>query len=78
MLREIITQQSDQYTVQIPKEYINTKVEILVLPFSMQNEIQKNDNSALDELEKIINTKSKNSIKIDEHIIFNPHEELSV
>ena len=78
MHREIITPQSDEYTVHIPKEYINTKVEILVLPFSMQNEIQKNEDNALSQLEKIINTKSKNSIKIDEHTIFNPHEELSI
>ena len=78
MLREIITPQSDEYTVHIPKEYINTKVEILVLPFSMQNEIQKNENSALSQLEKIINTKSKNSIKIDEYTIFHPHEALSI
>ncbi len=33
MLREIITPQSDEYIIHIPKEYINTKVEILVLPF---------------------------------------------
>ena len=34
MLREIITPQSDEYMIHIPKEYINTKVEILVLPFA--------------------------------------------
>ena len=34
MLREIITPQSNEHTVHIPSEYINTKVEILVLPFS--------------------------------------------
>ena len=43
MLREIITPQSDEYMIHIPKEYINTKVEILVLPFDYTNEemIQK-------------------------------------
>ena len=43
MLREIITPQSDEYMIHIPKEYINTKVEILVLPFAYSNEktIQK-------------------------------------
>ncbi len=34
MQREIVIPQSDEYTVHIPKEYINTRVEILVLPFT--------------------------------------------
>jgi len=37
---------------------------------------QKNlkvDNLRLNHFEQIINTKSKNSIKVDEHIILNPH-----
>ena len=38
MLREIITPQTQDYMVKIPAEYLNTKVEILVLPFS-ENEI---------------------------------------
>jgi len=38
MLREIITPQSDEYMIHIPKEYINTKVEILVLPFAYTEE----------------------------------------
>jgi len=41
---------------------------------------QKNlkvDNLRLKHFEQIINTKSKNSIKVDEHIILNPHSELS-
>lgn len=33
MLREIITPKTQNYTVQIPLEYLNTQVEILVLPF---------------------------------------------
>ena len=33
MIREIITPKSQEYTVHIPKEYINTEVEILILPF---------------------------------------------
>jgi len=37
---------------------------------------QKNlkiDNLRLNHFEQIINTKSENSIKVDEHIILNPH-----
>ena len=41
MLREIITPQSDEYIVHIPKEYINTKIEILVLPFTYPKEDKK-------------------------------------
>jgi hypothetical protein len=33
MLREIITPKSQDYSLRIPAEYLNTKVEILVLPF---------------------------------------------
>lgn len=42
MLREIITPQVQDYLLHIPKEYLNTKVEILVLPF-----VEK-DNESLD------------------------------
>jgi len=38
MLREIIRPTSDSYNIHIPNEYINTDVEILVLPFSYNNE----------------------------------------
>ena len=33
MPREIITPQSQEYMLRIPAEYLNTKLEILVLPF---------------------------------------------
>ncbi len=33
MLRKIIRPISDNYNIRIPKEYINKKIEILVLPF---------------------------------------------
>ena len=34
MLREIIRPTSENYNIHIPKEYINTEVEILVLPLN--------------------------------------------
>ena len=34
MLREIVRSTSQSYNIQIPKEYINKEVEILVLPFT--------------------------------------------
>ncbi|MEA3522395.1 MAG: hypothetical protein U9R50_05425 [Campylobacterota bacterium] len=33
MIREIIKPQQEEYTIHIPKEYLNHKVEILILPF---------------------------------------------
>jgi len=38
--------------------------------------IKKSPSPLIDELETIINTKSKNSIIIDKNTILNPHEEL--
>ena len=32
MVRKIIKPQSEEYTIHIPKEYIDTQVEILILP----------------------------------------------
>jgi len=36
MLREIITPKAQEYTLKIPAEYLNTQVEILVLPLNEQ------------------------------------------
>ncbi len=33
MIREIIRPKSQEYTVRLPKEYLNREVEILILPF---------------------------------------------
>ena len=38
MLREIIEAKSESYTIQIPKEYLHSRVEILVLPFDEPKE----------------------------------------
>ena len=48
MLREIITPQEQDYILHIPKEYLNTKVEILVLPFvEEENEIIDNTTDSI-------------------------------
>lgn len=44
MLREIITPKAQDYMLHIPMEYVNTKVEILVLPFD-DTKNNKVDNS---------------------------------
>lgn len=41
MLREIIKPMRNRYTIHIPDEYLNTEVEILVLPFSDNREAIK-------------------------------------
>ena len=42
MLREIIIPKSESYYINIPKEYINQKVEILVFPLTTPSEnVQK-------------------------------------
>ena len=38
MVREIIKPISEIYNLHIPKEYINKRVEILILPFSYDKE----------------------------------------
>ena len=54
MVRKIIKLQSEEYTIHIPKEYINTQVEILVLPLSsmydseLTNEQKKELNQRMD------------------------------
>jgi len=47
MLREIITPTSNNYNIYIPTEYINTEVEILVLPFDSKNQVKPQKNSEL-------------------------------
>ena len=41
MLREIITPTSENYNLHIPREYINHKVEILILPLDNEKEEPK-------------------------------------
>ena len=49
MLRQIIRPTSDNFNIHIPKEYINTDIEILVLPFKG--------------FKNLINSKEENEIK---------------
>ncbi len=48
MLREIIRPTSQSYNFHIPKEYIDTEVEILILPFdSSKNKIKSKEDSEI-------------------------------
>ncbi|MCH9740464.1 MAG: hypothetical protein K0U38_06450 [Epsilonproteobacteria bacterium] len=72
-------------TLNVPNEQLFDRILWLLNRFKSDGlEIitsrQKNskvDNLRLKHFEQIINTKSENSIKVDEHIILNPHNELS-
>ena len=44
MLREIVRPTTESYNIHIPKEYINTEVEILVLPFTHYDKLGKKEN----------------------------------
>ena len=55
MLREIIRPTTKSYSIHIPKEYINTEVEILVLPFNTS------DNKIIDKKDSEIQAFSNHS-----------------
>jgi hypothetical protein len=66
MVREIIRVKDEFYRVHIPKEYVNKKVEILVLPFD-----ENDENSASRILKKtsgILKDKNIDPIKWQEEI----------
>lgn len=48
-----------------------------IITNKQKNRPKSIDNPRLKQFEQIINTKSKNSVKISENIILNPHNELS-
>ena len=49
MLREIVKPTSENYNIHIPKEYINTEVEILVLPLGdIKHRINANEFSEIE------------------------------
>jgi hypothetical protein len=70
MIREIITPQSNEYVVHIPQEYINTKVEILVLPFSYPKtkEIKKDKKSIFAKTGGVLKSKNIDPIEWQEEM----------
>ena len=41
MIREIVTTTNTNFTLKIPKEYVNRQIEILILPLFNENKIKK-------------------------------------
>ena len=71
MLREIITPQTQDYTVKIPLEYLNTKVEILVLPFSENKVNRPSHQTKMNDLRQLLKNYpvgNRSSSEIDQQI----------
>ncbi|SFQ03059.1 hypothetical protein [Hydrogenimonas thermophila] len=69
MVREIIRVKDEFYRVHIPKEYVNKKVEILVLPFDENDENDENSASRiLKKTSGILKDKNIDPIKWQEEI----------
>ena len=75
-----------QITLNIPNEQLFEKILWLLNRFkndgveiitNMQRAKPIEKNPRLKQFEQLINTKSKNSIKVDEFTVLNPHSELS-
>lgn len=45
MVRQIVEIKNEEYNLKIPKEYLNRKVEILILPYDIDREIVQTDSN---------------------------------
>ena len=66
MLRKIIQVRSEEYLLHIPKEYINKKIEILVLPF--ENELKSSSQNIIIKTAGIIKNRNIDPIKWQKEI----------
>ena len=71
MLRMIIKPDSDSYNIEIPKEYIDTEVEILVLPFTYDKVtiVKQSDRSIFEKTSGILKSKNIDPIQWQQNII---------
>lgn len=66
MVREIIKPENEIYQLHIPKEYINKEIEILILPFSYNEEkkiLSKNNDDIFLQTAGILKNKNIDPIK---------------
>jgi putative transposon-encoded protein len=70
MVREIIKPVSEIYNLHIPKEYINKRVEILILPFSYneKNEVMEQNDDVLKKTSGILKNTNIDPLKWQEEI----------
>ncbi|WP_323586881.1 hypothetical protein [Aliarcobacter butzleri] len=66
MVREIIKPENEIYQLHIPKEYINKRIEILILPFSYNEErkiLSKNNEDIFFQTAGILKNKNIDPLK---------------
>ncbi|MBF7065914.1 hypothetical protein ACOL3B_08450 [Aliarcobacter butzleri] len=66
MVREIIKPENEIYQLHIPKEYINKRIEILILPFSYNEEkkiLSKNNEDIFFQAAGILKNKNIDPLK---------------
>ena len=70
MVREIIKPVSEVYNLHIPKEYINKRVEILILAFSYneKNEVMEQNDDILKKTSGILKNTNIDPLKWQEEI----------
>jgi len=76
-----------QITLNVPNEQLFEKIlwflnrfksdGVEIITSRQKSASSKRNNPRLKQFEQIINTKSKNSVKVNENTILNPHNELS-
>jgi hypothetical protein len=66
VLRKIIRPTSENYNIQIPKEYINKEIEILILPFSYNKDSEKMENNF--DPKKFYNNSQSSKADIDNNL----------
>lgn len=69
MLREIIELKEQDYLLRIPKEYLNRRIEILVLPFDGEvNESNRNNEEILKKTAGILKNRNIDPVKWQQNI----------
>jgi len=68
MIREIIKPTTQNYNIHIPKEYINTEVEILILPFASENNIKTKQVKKEFNPEEFYNVSNVSKDEIDDYL----------
>ena len=72
MIRQIVEITNENYNLKIPRQYLNRKLEILILPYDVDSEdIKKSADLNNDFIFKMTN----NPIPIDESIVFLTRDE---
>ena len=67
MLREIIKPSNRRLTIEIPEQYVNKQIEILILPFfEMDSHVEVENHGCDENLQRLFKNASK--VKIDKEV----------